>query len=660
MHIARGRVSLRNRYFILIDIIIFVFSAIVSFVLRLETVNLQPQIRGIVLFLVIAIPLKLAIYFFYGMYRQYWENASTGELLLLASACLVSSGALVGFGFGISLLWPYTQHALPRSVPFIDGILTALFIAASRFSLRAYNDTYMQRQARRNRRVLQIQRALIIGAGRTGIQVFDSLKLPNNQILPIGFLDDDSHKIGTFVRGVKVFGKIKDLPIFVRSQDIDLVIIALPSVPGKLIRQIARICQEINVEHRIMPDFYGLVSGQTSVNMLRPVSIEDLLRREPIALDIGDIQKCLYGQCVMVTGAGGSIGSELSCQIARCNPSRLLLVGRGENSLFSIESKLKTEYPAIPLEVILTDVRNSIRLEAVFEKWRPSFVFHTAAHKHVPMLEANAVEAVTNNVIGTQNLIDLCNKYEAVRMVLISTDKAVNPTNIMGMTKRTCEMLMMSAEHEHPGRFAAVRFGNVLGSRGSVVPTFQRQIAAGGPVTVTSAEMTRFFMSIPEAVLLVLKASVLIDRGPLFVLNMGEPVRIVDLAEDMIRLSGLQPGRDIDIEITGVRPGEKLYEELFWEYETSQSVENGAIFALNLTKEQTRYISSEAPRQISMLIQAARETDEATVRTTLKEVAFAMSSLERKPSATEGIPVTADTRLAGRRALQQPSTSSAT
>jgi FlaA1/EpsC-like NDP-sugar epimerase len=658
MSIGRGKFSLRNRYFLILDVLIFVVAAVSSYMLRLETANLTPQLSGIIFFLVIAVPIKMIVFFAYGMYRTYWEDASAGELILLMSACMVSSGIIIAIVFAVSLLWPfYKEGFVPRSVPFIDALITAIAIAIVRFSLRAYNDVYVRRRHQNHASQNEVKRALIIGAGRTGIQVFDSLRGVANQIIPVGFLDDDPHKVGTFVRGVKVHGKIKDLPPTVRSLDIDLVVIALPSAPGKVIRKIAMDCTEINVEHRIMPDLYGLVSGQTSVNMLRPVSIEDLLRRTPIALDTNDIKERLKGQCVMVTGAGGSIGSELSRQIAGCNPSQLLLVGRGENSLFAIEHKLKNEYPHLAIQMVLSDVRNLARLDSVFEEYRPRFVFHAAAHKHVPMLESNVVEAVTNNVMGTQNLIDLCNRYEVSRMVLVSTDKAVNPTNVMGMTKRTCEMLMMSAEHEHPGRFAAVRFGNVLGSRGSVVPTFQGQIAAGGPVTVTSSEMTRFFMSIPEAVLLVLKASALQDRGPLFVLNMGEPVRIMDLAEDLIRLSGLEPGRDIDVKVTGVRPGEKLYEELFWDFEAYQPVEKGTIFAMQLTKEQARYIAVEAPRRIRALIQAAQEADEDTVRANLRDVVFSMADLDKKLMTQDLNAISAGASTSAQMAGQSPLTS---
>src|SRR5579871_3317119 len=369
---------------------------------------------------------------------------------------------------------------VPRSIPFIDFLISSALVSISRFSLRAYHHTYLSRAYRRNASRQEARQALIIGAGQTGLQVFDVLTQAASPVIPVGYLDDDPAKLGTVVHGLKVLGKISDLDGVVRDYHISLVIIAMPSAPGKVIREIALTCQHIGVEHQIVPGVYELVTGKVSVNTLRPVSIDDLLRREPIDLDMADIQGLLRGRCVLVTGAGGSIGSELSRQIARCQPARLLLLGHGENSLFSIENRIKAEFPGLSYQTLLVDVQDMKGLRAVFERWQPEVVFHAAAHKHVPMLESNVTAAIENNVRGTCNLVELCNRYSAERMILISTDKAVRPTSIMGMSKRVAELVMLNAALEHPGRFAAVRFGNVLGSRGSVVPIFQEQIAAGG------------------------------------------------------------------------------------------------------------------------------------------------------------------------------------
>jgi FlaA1/EpsC-like NDP-sugar epimerase len=374
-----------------------------------------------------------------------------------------------------------------------------------------------------------------------------------------------------------------------------------------------------------MPSTYELVSGQISTRDLRPIVIDDLLRRAPIRLEIGDIQRQLEGRRILITGAGGTIGSELARQIAQCKPERLLLLGHGENSLFAVESSIVSEFPHLPYALLLVDVRHKQRMDAVFEQWRPDMVFHAAAHKHVPMLEANPIEAVTNNVAGTQNLVDLCNRFNVQRMVMISTDKAVKPTSVMGKSKRAAELLVINAAQASPDRFAVVRFGNVLGSRGSVVPIFERQIAHGGPVTITDKAMTRFFMSIPEAVHLVLKASALTSHGPLFVLNMGDPVRIVDLAQDMIRLSGAEPGRDIEIKVVGPRPGERLHEELFWDFEDHQPIEQEAIFALQPSSYR-RFATSEISGLIQSLIQAAETGDDKATRCLLQDVAHVISN----------------------------------
>lgn len=359
-----------------------------------------------------------------------------------------------------------------------------------------------------------------------------------------------------------------------------------------------------------------LIAGaRFGLRVALPPSAEHLLRRAPVSLDISDIRALLAGQTILITGAGGSIGMELACQIAHCGPGCLLLLGHGENSLFATESRLRTEFPDLPRRLLLADVRDTRRMAMLFTQYRPAIVFHAAAHKHVPMLENNVIEAVANNLVGTRTLIDLCNQFAVQRMVMISTDKAVNPTNIMGMSKRAAELAVIAAAQQVPRRFAVVRFGNVLGSRGSALPIFQQQIAAGGPVTITSEHMTRFIMSLSEAALLVLKAAVLTDDGPLFVLNMGEPVRIVDLARDLIRLNGLEPGRDIQIQVIGPRPGEKLTEELFYEHERRQAVEHGAIFSVH-----TGGVNGRESQLIHALSCAVQDYDEAAVLGLLTEL----------------------------------------
>jgi FlaA1/EpsC-like NDP-sugar epimerase len=623
---------LRNRHFLLLDVIFSILSVVLSFSIRLETTTFDISIwRGIALFLCIALPLRLIVFRVRGLYSRYWVNAGPSELLLVASACLVS-GLIVTLLFTILIPLAHLGSVLtlPRTIPMIDALLGSVLVMSLRFAPRAY---YHQRSHQKHHPTTTQERVLIIGAGQTGIQLLDTLeKASNHQI--VGFLDDDPLKVGTYVRGVKVLDKIDNLTTVADTYTVSLVAIAVPSAPGTFIRRIVAACSAGGLAYKIIPGMGELVSGKIRITALRPVAIDDLLRRAPVHLDVRDVEGQIHGQCVLVTGGGGSIGSELARQIAIHHPRHLLLLGHGENSLFAAENRLKDEFPGLSIKVILADIRDSQRLNQVFEQWHPQVVFHAAAHKHVPMLETNAAEAVANNVIGTQNLIDLCNKFEVRRMVAISTDKAVKPTNIMGMTKRVSELIMIRAAQTQPHRFAAVRFGNVLGSRGSVVPIFQAQIAAGGPITITNDKMTRFFMSIPEAARLVLKASVLTNRGPLFVLNMGDPIRILDLAYDLIRLNGLEPERDIEIKITGSRPGEKMHEELHWEYEIATPVENGAIFSIQRHKAYMHPLVASLPTQLEALLGAAKNYDDEAVRHWLHEIVYAPPQIEKDAGET--------------------------
>ncbi len=614
----------RNRVFLALDIVIIILSSCISFVIRLETPTIYEIAVGSVLFLSFALPIKLGIFLKNGLYRRYWAQAGTNELLLIAGSCLVAGGVLIGVVLGASLAWPGCSALIPRSLPAIDLLLTWTAVAASRFSLLWWAAI----RARRNRRLMcnqkTIQRTLIVGAGQTGIQVLETISQSASTMLVVGFLDDDEKKLGSYIRDVQVLGRTRDLRDVIARVCANLVIIAIPRAPNQLLRHIVQICQEAGVLHRIVPGTGQLVRGQVSVNTLRPVAIEDLLGRPPVQLDCRDIQLRLQGRRVLITGAGGSIGSELCLQIARFDPEQILLLGHGENSLFNVESRLRTEFPRVRSTMLLTDIKDRRDLTSVFKEWAPEIVFHAAAHKHVPMLESNVLAAISNNVVGTRNLVELCNQFGVQRFVLISTDKAVNPTSVMGMTKRAAELIVLNAGLVHAGRFRVVRFGNVLGSRGSVVPVFQEQIARGGPVTVTSEQMTRFFMSIPEAAQLVLKASALNECGPLFVLNMGDPVRIMDLAQDLIRLNGAEPGRDIEIRVTGLRPGEKLYEELFWEFERAWPIEHNTIFTLESTAYGHDTVVQQVPELVAALASVVEAGDEPTARTLLREIAFAM------------------------------------
>ncbi|MDQ6717800.1 MAG: polysaccharide biosynthesis protein, partial [Gemmatimonadota bacterium] len=412
------------------------------------------------------------------------------------------------------------------------------------------------------------KRVLIVGAGDAGKQVVKELmKSAELAFEPVGFVDDDGTKHGHTLLGLPVLGAISDIRDLVEKLGIAELIIAMPSAPGTIVRQVVRVALDCGIPTLTVPSLPELLSRRATATGLREVEIQDLLRRDPVETDLAAVATLATAETVLITGAGGSIGSELCRQLGRLAPARLVLLGHGENSIFDIAEELGEEFPDVRVIPVIADVRDRARMMTVFRTHRPHAVFHAAAHKHVPLMEENLVEAVTNNIVGTKNVVDAALEAGVDHFVLISTDKAVRPTSVMGATKRIAELVVQHAATKHERNFVSVRFGNVLGSRGSVVPTFMRQIHSGGPVTVTHPEMQRYFMTIPEAVQLVLQAGALGRGGEVFLLDMGEPIRIVDIATDLIRLSGLTVGTDIEIKFTGMRPGEKLYEEMFFSAE---------------------------------------------------------------------------------------------
>lgn len=554
----RPRQHIRNRFVLIGDIVLIVVSVLGSFALRLNVEELPFYFPAVVLMCAVALAIKIPVYFFFGLYRRLWIYASTGELRLITVA-VTSASVLVS---GVMLLLISAGRVLPgmpRSALGIDWLLSLVLIGGSRFALRILAEQSMTSSMNGKGK-----RALIIGAGDAGALVVRELQKSSQlNLTPIGFLDDDPAKQKHAIHGVTVIGVVNDLSSAIDLHHIDEVIIAIPSAPGQLVRMVNDVCRLKGITSRTMPGIYELIGGKVSVNRLREVDITDLLRREPVRVNDEAVGAALEGKRVLVTGAGGSIGRELCRQIARRNPSELVLLGHGENSIFEILLELNQDYPNLLLSPVIADIRNAERLANIFEQHQPQVVFHAAAHKHVPLMEANIVEAVTNNVMGTRHVVQTALDYNVERFVFISTDKAVRPSSIYGATKRLAEMIVLDAALNTKRAFTVVRFGNVLGSRGSIIPIFKGQIANGGPVTITHPDMYRFFMTIPEAVYLVLQAASMENGGEIFVLNMGEPVRILDLAEDLIRLSGLEPQRDIEISYTGIRPGEKLTEELW-------------------------------------------------------------------------------------------------
>ena len=556
---------IRNRYLFGSDLVLFASSTIIAFALRFEGFEWgEVQNHAATLFLLLSLPVKLYVFWTVGMYRRLWRYAGMVDLERLISAAVASGliclliGALVLPGFGL------TEMRVPLSVLFMDGLLTAAAASLPRFAVRSIG-----RRGQR-RRLEKAGRTLIAGAGAAGEMIVkELLGHPQLGLNPIGFVDDDRSKHGHRMCDLPVLGPLSSIKDIVLQHDIDEIVIAMPQAPGRVVREVVKAAVSAGAKARTVPGMFDILAGRVTVGLLREVQIQDLLRREPIETDLDQVRSLATGETVLVTGAGGSIGSELCRQLARLEPAQLVLLGHGEHSIFDIELELSERYPNLTCVPIIADVRDRDRMRQVFQLYRPYSVFHAAAHKHVPLMEGNVAEAVTNNVTGTKNIADLGAEFGVEHLVLISTDKAVRPTSVMGATKRIAEQIVQEVAETKGRNFVAVRFGNVLGSRGSVIPTFLRQIQAGGPVTVTHPEMRRYFMTIPEAVQLVLQAGAIGKGGEVFVLDMGEPVKIVDLAADLIRLSGLEVDTDIEIRFTGTRPGEKLYEELFFNSENA-------------------------------------------------------------------------------------------
>lgn len=551
----------------LIDIIIVCFSIVTSYLFRFNNNFTSEYKLQMLQFSVISMVGFGISFYCFQLYRRAWQYASIEEIKSIFKAVILGSA--------ISYLTAWVL--LPERVPFsviIHTLQSVLLLAGGiRFIFRVFAPRELKNSDQQ-----VFKKVLIVGAGDCGILIARELRNAKLGMKLIGFVDDDPQKYKLQVFGYPVLGTRKDIPDIVKMKDVQEIIIAIPSASRQQISEIAGICKNTGVKLKMIPRLNDLISGKVSLNKIREVSVEDLLGRDPIRTDLEGIMNYVKDKVVLVTGAGGSIGSELCRQISLFTPNKLLLLGHGENSIFNIEMELRRTLPNIMLETIIADIQDRERMKTIFQQFRPQVVFHAAAHKHVPLMERNPSEAVKNNVFGTQNVADCADLYQVERFVLISSDKAVNPTSVMGATKRIAEMYIQSLNATSQTKFAAVRFGNVLGSRGSVIPFFKQQILDGGPVTVTHPEMVRYFMTIPEAVQLVLQAGSLAQGGEIFVLDMGNPVRILTLAEDLIRLSGYEPYQDIEIKFTGIREGEKLYEELLTDEENVTATQHNRIF----------------------------------------------------------------------------------
>jgi len=606
---------------IFLDIVFFVVSLFLAYLARHEIgfdAGHFQQFAGVLTWVV---PLKILVFLLSGLYAGMWRFTSLRDLRRLAVACLFSTALI------ILLLFAFPRfQGFSRSVFFVDGILTFILTGGVRLAIRYYYAGQgKNNNADRVTRSWRQKRVLIVGAGRAGEKILREImenKALNYNVL--GFIDDDPAKHGLSIHGVRVLGDVACLEQITAILDVEQIFIALPSADGDTTRRIVEACLKTGISHKILPGIGELIDGRVSTKMLRDINYEDLLGRKPAQLDNRGIRDYLDSRVVLVTGCGGSIGSELCRQIVKYQPAKLILLDAGELNLFKIQMELRHELYMSKFEPVLGQVQDSRLIDKVFEKFQPEVVFHAAAYKHVPMIETNPWQAVDNNIVGSRVVMDAAIRHNVGRFVLVSTDKAVRPTNVMGASKRVTELIMQCSQGNGT-KFVAVRFGNVVGSSGSVIPFFRRQIAHGGPVTVTHPEVNRFFMTIPEAAQMILQAGMMGEGGEIFLLKMGTPVKIADMARDLIRLSGKEPDEDIKIIYTGLREGEKLYEELITEGEDilPTTHKNVMVLKSNGLPDNTFYHEEtrlNLYRQIDELMSLARSYDARAIKAKLKEI----------------------------------------
>ena len=557
---------------LIVDVITIIGVALISLLIRFDgyitSYYMQQMVDALPIMVISYIVMLLSMH----LYTRIWRYAGMREMVAVLIATTLGAGL---FYTGMYVF----DKSLPRSIYLISWILSTGVIGIGRMVLHYIAMRYGGKQSTD----ADMVNTLIIGAGDAGATIAREIERYHKRSRKvIGFIDDDESKFNRLMGGVRILGNRHDIPSIVKENKVKEIIIAMPSVTRNEIRNIMEICSPLKCKVNTLPGMYQLLDDEVLVSHLHPVSIEDLLERDEVRLDMDIVEHYIRDKVVLVTGAGGSIGSEICRQIMRVGPKTLLLLGHGENSIYLINQELKNIYKDGPIIPIIADIRDKQQLDQIFNQYKPQVVFHAAAHKHVPLMEIQPMAAVLNNIYGTRNVADVAGRHGVERFVMISTDKAVNPTSVMGATKRVAEKVIISMNDTYDTKYITVRFGNVLGSRGSVIPLFKKQIEAGGPVTVTDPEMTRYFMTIPEASQLVLQAGAMGKGGEVFLLDMGEPVKIIDLARNMIRLSGLEPDKDIHIKITGLRPGEKKYEELLTSEEGTNRTNHTKIFEASL------------------------------------------------------------------------------
>lgn len=629
--IALEEVSSRYRRAIIVaaHAVVFVASFWLAFALRFDFAIPAPHLETLGTALPIFVLTKLVAFAFFRQYSGWWRYVSLDDLLQLTRATGVALVVSAGIVYIANL------RAFPRSVFLLDALVTGVTLAGLRVMIRLVRERVMGRD---RSRAADLVRTLVVGTGPSAEALIrEAGRNPALGLRVVGLASDDPRHVGTHVGTHRIIGTVEEIPRLVRDHDLKQVVIAVESGQGDLIRRVVAQCGSADVKHQVLPSTEALMHGRVQVSNLREVSLQDLLGRPPVRLQMEPIAALISGETVLVTGAGGSIGSELCRQVASFGCEHLVLLEQAENPLFFLERELSASYPQIRLSTVIADVYDAERMAQVMLEHRPRIVLHAAAHKHVPLMEKNPSEAVKNNIIGTLNIIRAAQRAEVERCVLISTDKAVNPTSVMGASKRVAEMLMQSmvaASSSHTV-LCAVRFGNVLGSNGSVIPIFKEQIAAGGPVTVTHPEMRRYFMTIPEATQLVLQAGTVAQGGDIFVLDMGEPVYIVDVARDLIRLSGLQPDVDIRVEFSGIRPGEKLFEELSTDRETSTPTTHERIFRCKIRTPAHETVLDAARRLETLALSGAAPQ-------TLRRVLFEVLDLLENGQGVESISALAD------------------